>query len=138
MKKLLNAFAHSPLAKIVSAFLWQAAAKVRSAAHYLFGRGQVRSTLIAAAIAFATPAAHAVDLSDLGNAASMICLIQAYVSGPVLFCIGIVVIIMAAIMIANSESNIVKFLATVFIGLGVAACAIPIVKNRMHIDYTCA
>ncbi|ACB68933.1 conserved hypothetical protein (plasmid) [Burkholderia ambifaria MC40-6] len=126
MKKLFNAFAHS------------ASTKVCGAANYLFGRGQIRSTLIAAAIAFATPAAHAVDLSDLGNAASMICLIQAYVSGPVLFCIGIVVIIMAAIMIANSESNIVKFLATVFIGLGVAACAIPIVKNRMHIDYTCA
>lgn len=126
MKQFLNAL-------VLSAFT-----QARRAAHYLFGRDQLRSTLIALTLAFAAPAANAVDLSDLGNAAEMICLIQGYISGPWLFVIGVVVIIMSALLIANSESNIVKFLATVFIGLGIAACAIPIVKNRMHINYTCA
>ncbi|WP_321896736.1 conjugal transfer protein TrbC [Burkholderia cepacia] len=107
-------------------------------AHYLFGRGQRLSTLVALALTFAAPAARAVDLSDLGSATAFICLIQAYVSGPWLFGIGIVLIIVGAVAISNSESNIGKFVSSVIVGLGLAACAIPIVKNQLKINYSCA
>ncbi|QTB53471.1 TrbC/VirB2 family protein [Burkholderia pseudomallei] len=112
--------------------------KVLETCHYLFGRGNRISTLIALLISFATPAAKAVDLGDLGNASNFICLIQAYVSGPWLYGIGIVLIIVGAVMISNSESNFGKFLSTIVVGLGVASCAIPIVKNQLKINYTCA
>ncbi|AOJ10052.1 TrbC/VirB2 family protein [Burkholderia mayonis] len=112
--------------------------KVRETVHYLFGRGQRLSTLIALMLTFAAPAAKAVDLGDLGNAANLVCLIQTYVSGPWLYGIGIVLIIVGAVMISNSESNFGKFLSTVVVGLGLASCAIPIVKNQLKINYTCA
>lgn len=112
--------------------------KVLDTSHYLFGRGQRLSTLIALLLTCVAPAAKAVDLGDLGNAASFICLIQAYVSGPWLFGIGIVMIIVGAVMISNSESNFGKFLSTIVVGLGVASCALPIVKNQLKINYTCA
>ncbi|MEK7898054.1 TrbC/VirB2 family protein [Burkholderia contaminans] len=112
--------------------------KVLDTSHYLFGRGQRLSTLTALLLTFAAPAAKAVDLGDMGNASDFICLIQAYVSGPWLYGIGIVLIIVGAVMISNSESNFGKFLSTIVVGLGVASCAIPIVKNHLKINYTCA
>jgi len=112
--------------------------KSKDNARYLFGRGQRMSTLIALALTFATPAAKAVDLGDLGNATAFICLIQAYVSGPWLYAIGIVLIIVGAVAIANAESNIGKMISSVIVGLGIAACAIPIVKNQLKVNYTCA
>lgn len=111
---------------------------VRDAGHYLFGQGQRRSTLLALLLTFAAPAAKAVDLGDLGNAADLVCLIQGYVSGPWLFGIGMVLIIVGAVLISNSESNFGKFLSTVVVGLGLASCALPIVKNHLKINYTCA
>ncbi|TDA48739.1 conjugal transfer protein TrbC [Burkholderia pyrrocinia] len=112
--------------------------KVLDTSHYLFGRGQRLSTLIALALTFAAPAAKAVDLGDLGNATAFICLIQAYVSGPWLYAIGVVLIIVGAVLISNSESNFGKFLSSVVVGLGLASCAIPMVKNQLKINYTCA
>ncbi|KUY96894.1 conjugal transfer protein TrbC [Burkholderia territorii] len=112
--------------------------KVVETNHYFFGRGNRLSTLIALLLTIAAPAAKAVDLGDLGNAANFICLIQSYVSGPWLYGIGIVLIIVGAVMISNSESNFGKFLSTIVVGLGLAACAIPIVKNQLKINYTCA
>ncbi|WP_186027419.1 conjugal transfer protein TrbC [Burkholderia gladioli] len=110
----------------------------RDTGHYLFGQGQRRSTLLALLLTFAAPAAKAVDLGDLGNAADLVCLIQGYVSGPWLFGIGMVLIIVGAVLISNSESNFGKFLSTVVVGLGLASCALPIVKNHLKINYTCA
>ncbi|WP_323122520.1 TrbC/VirB2 family protein [Burkholderia alba] len=105
---------------------------------YLFGRGQRISTLIALVLTFVALPARAVDLGDLGNAANFICLIQAYVSGPWLFGIGIVLIIVGGVLIANSESNFGKLLSTVIVGLGFASCATALVKNQLKINYTCA
>ncbi|MDR8093192.1 conjugal transfer protein TrbC [Burkholderia gladioli] len=110
----------------------------RDTGRYLFGQGQRRSTLLALLLTFAAPAAKAVDLGDLGNAADLVCLIQGYVSGPWLFGIGMVLIIVGAVLISNSESNFGKFLSTVVVGLGLASCALPIVKNHLKINYTCA
>ncbi|KVN06881.1 TrbC/VirB2 family protein [Burkholderia diffusa] len=112
--------------------------KVLETSHYLFGRGQRLSTLTALLLTFAAPAAKAVDLGDLGNASNFICLIQAYVSGPWLFGIGIVLIIVGGVLIANSESNFGKLLSTVIVGLGFASCAATLVKNQLKINYTCA
>ncbi|VWC42326.1 hypothetical protein BLA23254_07070 [Burkholderia lata] len=112
--------------------------KSKDTARYLFGRGQRKSTLIAMALAIAAPAANAVSLDDLGSATGLICLIQAYVSGPWLYAIGIVLIIVGAVAISNSESNIGKFISSVLVGLGLAACAIPIVKNQLKVNFTCA
>ncbi|AXK67997.1 MULTISPECIES: TrbC/VirB2 family protein [unclassified Burkholderia] len=112
--------------------------KVLDTSQYLFGRGNRLSTLIALLLTLAAPAAKAVDLGDLGNAANFICLIQAYVSGPVLFGLGIVLIIVGAVAIANSESNIGKMISSVIVGLGIASCALPLVKNQLKINYTCA
>ncbi|MBN3776609.1 conjugal transfer protein TrbC [Burkholderia sp. Ac-20345] len=124
--------------KFIHALCNQARDKFVEAGRYLFGNGQRRSTAIALALTLAAPAAKAVDLSDLGNAANFICLIQAYVSGPVLFGLGIVLIIVGAVAIANSESNIGKLISSVIVGLGIASCALPIVKNQLKIGYTCA
>jgi hypothetical protein len=77
-------------------------------------------------------------MSDLGSATDVICLISSYVSGPWLYAIGIVLIIIGAVAIANSESSIGKFISLVLVGLGIASCAIPIVKNHLKINYTCA
>ncbi|WP_321891052.1 MULTISPECIES: TrbC/VirB2 family protein [Burkholderia cepacia complex] len=112
--------------------------KAMDTARYLFGRGQRLSTLIALVLTFVALPARAVDLGDLGNAANFICLIQAYVSGPWLFGIGIVLIIVGGVLIANSESNFGKLLSTVIVGLGFASCATALVKNQLKINYTCA
>ncbi|MBN3785655.1 conjugal transfer protein TrbC [Burkholderia sp. Ac-20353] len=112
--------------------------KVAASSRALFARGELRSTLIAAALAGAAPAANAVDMTSLGAATDLICLISSYVSGAWLYTIGIVLIIIGAVAIANSESNIGKMLSSVFVGLGIAACAVPIVRDHLHVNYTCA
>ncbi|WP_255215275.1 TrbC/VirB2 family protein [Paraburkholderia youngii] len=101
-------------------------------------RREIRSTIVAASLAFFAPFASAVSLSDLGAATDLICLIQAYISGPWLYGIGVVLIIVGAVAIANSESTIGKIISSVFVGLGLAACAVNIVKNHMGVSYTCA
>jgi type IV secretory pathway VirB2 component (pilin) len=101
-------------------------------------RREIRSTIVAASLAFFAPFASAVSMTDLGPATDLICLIQAYISGPWLYGIGIVLIIVGAIAIANSESSIGKILSSVFVGLGLAACAVNIVKNHMGVTFVCA
>ncbi|WP_429298837.1 TrbC/VirB2 family protein [Paraburkholderia sp. GAS199] len=101
-------------------------------------RREIRSTIVAASLAFFAPFASAVSLSDLGSATDVICLISAYISGPWLYGIGIVLIIVGAVAIASSESTIGKLISTVLVGLGLASCAVPIVKNHLNISYTCA
>jgi len=101
-------------------------------------RREIQSTIVAASLAFFTPFASAVSLSDLGAASDVICLIQAYISGPWLYGIGIVLIIVGAVAIASSESTIGKLISSVLVGLGLAACAVNIVKNHLGISYTCA
>jgi hypothetical protein len=118
--------------------LRRASARLRNLARFLFSRRQLRSTAIAALLAGFAPFASAVDMSDLGSATGIVCLISAYVSGPWLYAIGVVLIIVGAVAIANSESNIGKFISSCIIGLGLASVAIPIVKNHLNIVYTCA
>ncbi|BCF95235.1 TrbC/VirB2 family protein [Paraburkholderia largidicola] len=109
-----------------------------AAYHRFLSRREIKSTIVAACLAFFAPFASAVSVSDLGPATDVICLISAYISGPWLYGIGIVLIIVGAVAIASSESTIGKLISSVFVGLGLAACAIPIVKNHLNIQYTCA
>jgi hypothetical protein len=120
-------------------FLQRAVRTARAACARLFSRRELRTTLIAAALSAIAPMASATstDLSDLGPATDAICLISNYISGPWLFCIGLVVSIVAFIAIANSESTIGKVLGSVFVGIGLAACAIPVLKDHFKISYVC-
>jgi hypothetical protein len=119
--------------------LQRAGARARAASGRLFSRSELRTTLIAAGLSAVAPVASAsgTDLSDLGAATDVICLISNYISGPWLFCGGIVVAILAFIAIANSESTLGKVFGSVFVGLGFAACAIPIMKNHFKVSYVC-
>ena len=115
-----------------------ARARARKSATFLFSRKEIRTTLIAAGLASFAPMASAVDMSDLGSATGIVCLISAYISGPWLYAIGVILIIVGAVAIANSESTIGKMVSGVFVGLGLASVAVPIVKNHLGIVYTCA
>ena len=110
----------------------------RNLSKFLFSRKEIRTTLVAALLASFAPMASAVDMSDLGSATGIVCLISAYISGPWLYAIGVILIIVGAVAIANSESNIGKMVSGVFVGLGLASVAIPIVKNHLMINYTCS
>ncbi|MEX3900969.1 conjugal transfer protein TrbC [Paraburkholderia sp. BR10954] len=127
--------------KYLSDFLATARERTRALSRFIWTRfltrRELRSTVVAASLAAFAPFALAVDLTDLGSATDVICLISSYISGPWLYGIGIVLIIVGAVAIGNSESTIGKIISTVFVGLGLAACAIPIVKNHLHINYTC-
>lgn len=114
-----------------------ALASARAACARLLARREIRTTLIAAGLSMIAPMANAVDLSDLGSATDVICLVSSWISGPWLFGIGLVVIIVAFIAIATSESTIAKVLSTALAGIGFAACAVPILQNHFKISYVC-
>jgi hypothetical protein len=113
-------------------------ARARKLTAFLFSRKEIRTTLVAAGLAAFAPMASAVDMSDLGSATGIVCLVSAYISGPWLYAIGVILIIVGAVAIANSESTIGKMVSGVFVGLGLASVAVPIVKNHLGIVYTCA
>jgi len=92
-------------------------------------RSQHTALVLGAALMLCAQNAMAADLGIFSGLTNMICSIQALVSGPIIFVIGVVVIILGAIGIANSESTIVKVVMTAIVGIGLAAAAIPIAKN---------
>jgi hypothetical protein len=103
---------------------------------------EIVTTLVALSLAFLSPLSMAqssgsTSISDLSTASGIICMISDYISGPWLYGIGIVLIIVGAVAISSSESSISKMISTVFVGLGIAACAVNIVKNHLGLSYTC-
>jgi hypothetical protein len=113
--------------------------QVKRLAYRLFSRREIRSTLIALCLTgFAPMAFAAADLSDLNGATDVVCLIEGYISGPWLFGIGVVLIILGAVAIANSEGTIGKLLSTGLVGLGLASAAVPIAQNHLHLVNSCA
>ncbi|MCP1121419.1 TrbC/VirB2 family protein [Robbsia andropogonis] len=104
---------------------------------FLFGRGELRSTLLALALCALAPMAQAADLSAFSGLNNFICLISSEISGPWLFVIGILLIIIAGVAIAASESTIIKVISTVGVGFGIAVAAIPIVQSHFNLSYTC-
>jgi len=85
--------------------------------------------VLATTLLLCAQSAFAADLGLFSGLTNTICSIQALVSGPVLFAVGVVVIIVGAIAFSAAESTIVKILMTVIIGLGIAAAAIPVAKS---------
>src|ERR1700754_3783875 len=105
----------------------------------LVSRREIRRTLIAFGLTgFAPMAFAAADLSDLSGETDIVCLIEGYISGPWLFGIGVVLIILGAVAIANSEGTIGKLLSTFLFGLGLASAAVPIAQNHLHLVNSCA
>ena len=104
---------------------------------FLFGLGELRSTLLALALCALAPMAQATDLSSLSGLNNFICLISGEISGPWLFVIGILLIVIAGVAIAGSESTIIKVISTVGVGFGIAVAAIPIVQNHFNLTYSC-
>ncbi|MFC0696791.1 conjugal transfer protein TrbC [Paraburkholderia humisilvae] len=107
-------------------------------ARRLFSRREIRTTLIAAGLAGFAPLALAADLSDLSGATDIISLIEGYISGPWLFGIGVVLIILGSVAISSSEGTIGKLLSTCLVGLGLASAVVPIAQNHLHLVNSCA
>jgi TrbC/VIRB2 pilin len=77
------------------------------------------------------------DFSSLTSVTDIICTISNLISGPYLYGIGIILIVVGAIAIANSEGTLAKFFSIVLMGIGIAAAAIPIMRDHMKITVAC-
>ena len=56
---------------------------------------------------------------------------------PYLYGIGIVLITIGGVAVANSESNIAKTFSVVLVGLGIASVAVPIMRDHFHMAVAC-
>ncbi len=70
--------------------------------------------------------ARADELASLSN---FVCMIANFVKSGYLLAGGVIVIVIGAIAIAQSESTIVKFVSTIGIGIGIAAACIPLLQK---------
>jgi hypothetical protein len=77
------------------------------------------------------------DYSSLTSVTDIICTISNLISGPYLYGIGIILIVVGAIAISNSEGTLAKFFSIVLMGIGIAAAAIPIMRDHMKIAVAC-
>lgn len=100
---------------------------------------EIKATLMAVILSVlpVVAMAQSASIADLSGATGIICMITNYVSGPVLYGLGVILIIIGAIAIASSESTISKLVSSVVVGLGLAACAVNIVKNHLGVNYIC-
>ncbi|KND57714.1 hypothetical protein BVER_03537 [Candidatus Burkholderia verschuerenii] len=75
--------------------------------------------LVGALLSMMSVAARAAgDYSSLTGLTDIICTISNLISGPYLYGIGIVLITIGGVAVANSESNIAKTFSVVLVGLG--------------------
>ncbi|CAG2155411.1 TrbC/VirB2 family protein [Cupriavidus numazuensis] len=88
------------------------------------------SALLLAAMASAAGPAHAQTAGPafLDNLGNFICGIATFINTKYLFVAGLILIVLGAIGIANSESTIMKFVSVICIGVGIAASAPSIMK----------
>lgn len=100
---------------------------------------EIKATLMAVILSVlpVVAMAQSASIADLSGATGIICMITNYVIGPVLYGLGVILIIIGAIAIASSESTISKLVSSVVVGLGLAACAVNIVKNHLGVNYSC-
>jgi type IV secretory pathway VirB2 component (pilin) len=77
------------------------------------------------------------DYSSLTGLTDIICTISNLISGPYLYGIGIVLITIGGVAVANSESNIAKTFSVVLVGLGIASVAVPIMRDHFHMAVAC-
>ena len=94
--------------------------------------------LAGAALSVVSAAAMAAgDFSSLTGLTDIICTISNLISGPYLYGIGIVLITIGGVAVANSESNIAKTFSVVLVGLGIASVAVPIMRDHFHLAQVC-
>jgi type IV secretory pathway VirB2 component (pilin) len=94
--------------------------------------------LVGALLSVVSAAAMAAgDYSSLTGLTDIICTISNLISGPYLYGIGIVLITLGGVAVANSESNIAKTFSVVLIGLGIASVAVPIMRDHFHMSVAC-
>ena len=94
--------------------------------------------LLGAALSVVSAAAMAAgDYASLTGLTDIICTISNLISGPYLYGIGIVLIVLGGVAVANSESNIAKTFSVVLIGLGIASVAVPIMRDHFHMAVAC-
>jgi type IV secretory pathway VirB2 component (pilin) len=94
--------------------------------------------LVGAALSVVSAAAMAAgDFSSLTGLTDIICTISNLISGPYLYGIGIVLITIGGVAVANSESNIAKTFSVVLVGLGIASVAVPIMRDHFHLAQVC-
>lgn len=107
-----------------------------------FNLTAIRNAIMIGAVMAMVPAADAqtsssTSTSMFSSLTNLVCGISSTISGPWLYAISIIVIIVGAIAIASSESTIVKLVSTVFIGLGIAASAATVVTSGMNVQSSC-
>jgi hypothetical protein len=98
------------------------------------GKPMVMGVVLSVASAAAMAAG---DYSSLTGLTDIICTISNLISGPYLYGIGIVLITLGGVAVANSESNIAKTFSVVLIGLGIASVAVPIMRDHFHMAVAC-
>jgi hypothetical protein len=91
-------------------------------------------SLAAKAFAQTSGTGSTTDLTGLTN---IICTISNVISGPYLYGIGIVLVVLGGVAIASSESTIAKFASGGLMGLGIASVAVPIMQNHFAIAASC-
>ncbi|BDC45361.1 hypothetical protein PTKU15_86580 [Paraburkholderia terrae] len=94
--------------------------------------------IVGALLSVASAAAMAAgDYTSLTGLTDIICTISNLISGPYLYGIGIILIVLGGVAVANSESNIAKTFSVVLIGLGIASVAVPIMRDHFHMAVAC-
>jgi hypothetical protein len=94
--------------------------------------------IVGALLSVASAAAMAAgDYTSLTGLTDIICTISNLISGPYLYGIGIVLITLGGVAVANSESNIAKTFSVVLIGLGIASVAVPIMRDHFKLAVAC-
>ncbi|SOE97534.1 hypothetical protein SAMN05414139_10666 [Burkholderia sp. D7] len=97
-----------------------------------------KSMLLGALLSGVSVAAMAAgSITDLTGLTDIICTISNLISGPYLYGIGIVLITIGGVAVANSESNIAKTFSVVLVGLGIASVAVPIMRDHFGMAVAC-
>jgi type IV secretory pathway VirB2 component (pilin) len=94
--------------------------------------------LVGALLSVVSMAAMAAgDYSSLTGLTDIICTISNLISGPYLYGIGIILIVLGGVAVASSESTVAKIFSGVLVGLGFASVAIPIMRDHFHMAVAC-
>jgi type IV secretory pathway VirB2 component (pilin) len=109
----------------------------------IFNLTNMRVGLTTVGVMVMVPAAHAQSSGSSSSSSyfsgltNLVCGISTTISGPWLYAIAVVCVIIGAVGIANSESTITKYIVGTLSGLGLAASAGTLVAQGMGITSSC-
>lgn len=84
----------------------------------------------------AATSAGAAEIAALSALGDFICGIATFINTKYLFVAGLILIVLGAVGIANSESTIMKFVSVICIGVGLAAAA-PSIMTVLGVAKAC-